>query len=556
MFGRGYRNFYGTTTGAPRYNAPMFQGNVAYQNANVMYPQGFPVFQGPQGQYNSAFATPFANYGVAPSAVPTAQFAPIGPVADYGVVADPAWYIDSGATNHVTKEAGIFSSYSIYHGFDKLHVGNGMGLHIKHVGCTRLTTLAATSIYLNHILHVPAITKNLLSVSKLLADNDVVVEFYKTFCFVKDKNSGIILLKGIARGGLYQVECPVAVSYAAVSSRVQPNVFCVSSNFSSVSNGCSSPVSMISHSNVSNSINSGETLPAVNISQFNNEASMALSVTHSNSVDYNVLHKRMGHPTVHALKQIVKHLHPSLDINRTLKPILSNACQFGKCYMQHFPFIDTTTIQPLELLHADLWGPAPLLSSQGYHYYLSILDDFTRFTWIFPLVTKSQALQTFIEFQHMIEKCLSRKIKCLQTDWGGEFRQFLPYLAEQGIQFRHPYPYIHHQNGKIERKHRHMVETGLTLLAQAHLPLKIWWNAFHTATCLINKLPTPILDNKSPFEKLFHKRPDYSVMRVFGCACFPYLRPYNHHKLEFRTARCIFSWVQLPSQRLLVSSFL
>ncbi|KAL9457898.1 hypothetical protein AB3S75_006858 [Citrus x aurantiifolia] len=151
MFGRGYGNFYGTATGAPRYNAPMFQGNVAYQNANVMYPQGFPVFQGLQGQYNGAIATPFANYGVAPSAIPTAQFAPTGPVADYGVIADPAWYIDSEATNHVTKEAGIFSSYSVYHGFDELNVGNGMGLHIKHVGCTRLNTLAATSIYLNNI---------------------------------------------------------------------------------------------------------------------------------------------------------------------------------------------------------------------------------------------------------------------------------------------------------------------------------------------------------------------------------------------------------------------
>ena len=117
----------------------------------------------------------------------------------------------------------------------------------------------------------------------------------------------------------------------------------------------------------------------------------------------------------------------------------------------------------------------------------------------------------------------------------GEFRPFLSYLAEQGIQFRHPCPYIHHQNRKIERKHRHIVETGLTFLAQAHLPLKFWWNAFHTATFIINRLPTPILDNKSPFEKLFTKKPDYSVMRVFGCACFPYLRPYNHHKLE-----CIF----------------
>lgn len=140
----------------------------------------------------------------------------------------------------------------------------------------------------------------------------------------------------------------------------------------------------------------------------------------------------------------------------------------------------------------------------------------------------------------MIENRLNRKIKCIQTDWRVEFRPFMSYLFEQGIQFRNPYPYIHHQNGKVERKHRHIVETGLTLLAQADLPLKFWWNAFHTTTFFINRLPYPVLNNKSPFEMLFHKTIDYTVMRVFGCSCYLYLRPYNHHKLAFRTDKCIF----------------
>lgn len=140
----------------------------------------------------------------------------------------------------------------------------------------------------------------------------------------------------------------------------------------------------------------------------------------------------------------------------------------------------------------------------------------------------------------MIENRLSRKIKCLQTDWREEFRLFVAYFAEQGIQFRHPCPYIHHQNGKTKRKHRHIVETGLTLLAQANLPLKFWWNAFHTAAFLINRLPTIVLNNKTPFKLLFHKIPNYSHLKVFGCVCYPCLRPYNDHKHNYRTSRCIF----------------
>lgn len=88
----------------------------------------------------------------------------------------------------------------------------------------------------------------------------------------------------------------------------------------------------------------------------------------------------MGHPTVHALKQVMKQLNLFLDINRAFKPVFYNACRFEKCHMQHFPSTDTTTIQLLELMDVDLWGPAHLLSSQGYHYNLSILNDFTRFT--------------------------------------------------------------------------------------------------------------------------------------------------------------------------------
>ena len=89
-------------------------------------------------------------------------------------------------------------------------------------------------------------------------------------------------------------------------------------------------------------------------------------------------------------------------------------------------------------------------------------------------------------------------------------------------------------------KHQHIVEMGLTLLAQAKLPLKFWWDSFVAFVCLINKLPTQLLSHFSPYQKFFDKKPDYSFLKVFGCACFPYLRPYNSHKLEFRTSKCVF----------------
>jgi hypothetical protein len=101
-------------------------------------------------------------------------------------------------------------------------------------------------------------------------------------------------------------------------------------------------------------------------------------------------------------------------------------------------------------------------------------------------------------------------------------------------------PHTHQQNGSAERKHRHIVETGLALLAHAFVPLKFWDEAFLTATYLINRMPTRVIDNTSPIERLFHKTLDYSSLKVFGCACWPHLRPYNKHKLSFRSKECVF----------------
>lgn len=127
-------------------------------------------------------------------------------LANYGSVDDPAWYIDSGATNHVTQNAGILFQYSVYHGTEKLHIRNDLGPPIHNMGSAVVQILSAALIYLHNVLHVPTIIKNLLSVSKLLADNNVLIEFFDNVYFVKAKNTRTILLKGIARGGLYQVE--------------------------------------------------------------------------------------------------------------------------------------------------------------------------------------------------------------------------------------------------------------------------------------------------------------------------------------------------------------
>ena len=128
---------------------------------------------------------------------------------------------------------------------------------------------------------------------------------------------------------------------------------------------------------------------------------------------------------------------------------------------------------PLEIVYSDLWGPAPITSYHGFNYYISFVDAFTRYTCVYLLHSKSQAFHAFLQFKANLKTHTGLKIKALQTDHIREYlsTQFTKFFVTHGITHRFSCPYTHQQNRRVERKHRHIVETGLAMLARASLPL-------------------------------------------------------------------------------------
>lgn len=124
----------------------------------------------------------------------------------------------------------------------------------------------------------------------------------------------------------------------------------------------------------------------------------------------------------------------------------------------------------------------------GYKYYISFIDAFSGYTWIYFLHDKSETLTILKQLKALAELQLNRKIKSIQSDWG-VFRPFKHYLATQGIIHHIICPHTHHQNGVVERKHRHIVEMGLSLLSHSSLPYYFWDHVFHSAVYIINRLP-------------------------------------------------------------------
>lgn len=91
-----------------------------------------------------------------------------------------------------------------------------------------------------------------------------------------------------------------------------------------------------------------------------------------------------------------------------------------------------------------------------------------------------------------------------------------------------------------ERKHNHVIETGLSLLTHAEISMSHWPYAFAAATYFINRLSTLVLSMESSVQKLFCTTPNYNKLHIFGCLCFPWLRSYNTNKLENRTTQYVF----------------
>jgi len=141
-----------------------------------------------------------------------------------------------------------------------------------------------------------------------------------------------------------------------------------------------------------------------------------------------------------------------------------DACQQAKAHQLPYPKSVSQSSAPLELVFSDVWGQA--IESVGRkQYYVSFIDDYSKFTWIYLIKYKSEVFQKFHDFQNLVERLFDRKIKAVQTDWGGEYQRLSSFFTKIGISHHVSCPHAHQQNGAAERKHRHIVEVGLALLS-------------------------------------------------------------------------------------------
>ena len=178
-------------------------------------------------------------------------------------------------------------------------------------------------------------------------------------------------------------------------------------------------------------------------------------------------HQRLGHPCS-------KLLHSALSsFNNNVKISVQDdicyqckSCISAKMHKLPFPQHIMSSTSPLKLVHSDVWGPTPVTFVLSYKYYVIFVDDFTRFTWLFLIKHKSEVFTVFLHFKALVENQFGSKIKTLRTDGGGEYisNLFKSFCLDHGIQHQLSCPYTPQQNGVVERKHKHIVKSGLSML--------------------------------------------------------------------------------------------
>nr|GEY18498.1 ribonuclease H-like domain-containing protein [Tanacetum cinerariifolium] len=192
-------------------------------------------------------------------------------------------------------------------------------------------------------------------------------------------------------------------------------------------------------------------------------------------------HNRLGHPA----DQVLATLHNDLKISKSFSVPVCEVYHRAKKTREPFPFSVYKSKNLGDLVHLDLWGPYRVTSREGYKYFLTIVDDFSRNVWVYLIKTKDEVFDVFVSFINLINNQFKIKIK-------------MP-------------------NGIADRKHRHLLNVARSLMFQGGIPLRFWPDCVLTTVYLVNRLPSSVLNGRCPYELVYKKKPSLSLLRSNLC---------------------------------------
>ncbi len=389
-----------------------------------------------------------------------------------------AWIIDSGATKHMCPNRSSFENFRELTVPEKVGMGDGRTVDALGVGDVYLRMLVDARkpcmVPLSNVLYVPKLAGNLFSVKSVTA-RGYVVEFQGGACSIR-RSSGRVRAAGSLVGNLYHLHC------TSVSREVA-------------------------------------------------------SVAASESSEFELWHRRLGHLNEKSLKEMVsKDMARGLQLSKNGSLKFCDSCVEGKMHRSSFkPVGGIHSSRKLQLVHSDVKGPIGVESLGGHTYFITFIDDYSRVVKVYFMKHKAEAFEKFKEFEAMATKESGNQIGTLRTDNGGEYvsKGFENYLKLKGIRHQTTVPRTPQQNGVSERMNRTLTDTARTMLSQSGMPKMFWAEAVATAAYVRNRvLTSAIHEAKTPYERWYGRKPNVSHLRIFGCLAYVHVPDEQRHTLD------------------------
>ncbi|KAA0065480.1 Cysteine-rich RLK (receptor-like protein kinase) 8 [Cucumis melo var. makuwa] len=254
------------------------------------------------------------------------------------------------------------------------------------------------SLTLKDVLFVSQFAYNLISVSCLLITKNISLDFQSTCCIIQDLSRPMMIGKASCQNGLYVLNKEANTNCIAAGVKI-------------------------------------------------------------NAISVDTWHQRLGHLSPKCLSSLSSTLCLS---NHSIHHSSCHVCPLAKQKRLSFHSNNNVASSPFDLVHADIWGPFKIPSYGGYKYFLTLVDDCLRFTWVYMLRQKSDVLHIVPKFFQLIETQFSKVIKSFRSDNAPELK-LTEFFAQKGTVHQFSCVEQPQQNSVVERKHQHLLNVARAL---------------------------------------------------------------------------------------------
>jgi hypothetical protein len=396
--------------------------------------------------------------------------------------ADAHWIADSGATSHMSTQRRWFKTFEPH--VVPIHVANNAIVYSKGIGSIVMEPLdeSLDPVCLSCVLYVPALQNNLFAILHLVTSH----------CFR-------VVIEGTVMEFLHNGVCILTATICDKTAWL-------------------------------------------NVRTANALESALRSETICNR---SLWHCRLGHIGKDLLEKVIKgklasglHLDSDTPLLVHCKP-----CIVGKHQANPFPAkASHHATRMLERVHSNL-HMVPTATASGCCYWMTFIDDWSRYRWIYLLKHKSDTFKAFKTFKVMVEKQHNLPILCFHKDKGGKYIGHVwdKFFAEHGIWREYTITGLSQQNGVAERRNRTLKEHVIAMLNNACLPICFWGEALSYYAWLLNMCPSAAIPtNTMPYKIANKRKPDYLMLRVFGCRAWAHVCKDKRKSLKPHAKPCVF----------------